>query len=141
MKGRKHIIQFGGLAIGFHQFEFELNDKFFDNLADFDVKSTHLKAFVDLEKQNTLLLLNIRIEGTIAIDCDRCFKEFDIPFEATSKLVIKHGEESESSEEILVIPFGSHEADIAQYLYEIVLVSVPARRVPCETMPDYECVQ
>ncbi len=139
MKGNKHIIQFGGLAIGFHNFEFELNDKFFDNLADFDVKETQLKAFVELEKQNTLLTLNIRIDGTIGIDCDRCFKAFDIPFETTGKLVIKHGDESESNEEILVVPFGANEADISQYLYEIVLVSLPARRVPCEISKSYKC--
>lgn len=59
-------------------------------------------------------------------------KYFDFPIEASESLVIKHGEPSESTDEILVIPEGQEEFDVTQYLYEYVVLAIPARRVPCE---------
>ena len=59
-------------------------------------------------------------------------KDFHFPIEAEESLVIKHGDPSESTDEILVIPEGQDEFDVSQYLYEYIALALPARRVPCE---------
>src|SRR5690606_31176532 len=91
-----------------------------------------ITARAQLTKQNNLLELDLRIEGTVGVDCDRCLKGFDYPVSAESSLVVKHGNPEESTDEILVIPEGVELFDISQLLYETIVLAIPARRVPCE---------
>jgi uncharacterized protein len=128
----QYTIQFGGLPVGLHEFEFEVNDSFFARIENSEVASANISVNAMLTKQNNLLQMQFEIQGTVAIDCDRCLKNFDLPIEASESLVIKHGNPSESTDEILVIPEGVDEVDMAQYLYEYIIMAIPARRVPCE---------
>ena len=46
------------------------------------------------------------------------------------KLIVRFGEEfNNDNEELLILPFGEFEVDIAQYIYEMIVLSVPLRRV------------
>ena len=36
----EYIIQFGGLTVGIHEYEFEVNDKFFRKIEESEVKSS-----------------------------------------------------------------------------------------------------
>ncbi|MDO9000120.1 MAG: DUF177 domain-containing protein [Bacteroidota bacterium] len=128
----KYIIQFGGLPIGLHEFEFEVNDTFFSNIENSEIQSGEIDITATLTKQNHLLQMHFNFEGTVKVDCDRCLKQFDFPIEGEENLVIKHGNPDESNDEILVIEEGSEEFDVSQYLYEYIILAIPARRVPCE---------
>lgn len=128
----QYIVQFGGLSVGLHDFEFEVNDAFFKSIENSDIQKAHLLVDATLTKQNNLLQMQFHIEGTVGVDCDRCLKSFDYPVEADEHLVIKHGNPDESTDEILVIPEGQDEFDVSQYLYEYAILAIPARRVPCE---------
>jgi uncharacterized metal-binding protein YceD (DUF177 family) len=47
------------------------------------------------------------------------------------KLLVRFGDTyNNDNEELLVLPFGEFELDIAQYIYEMIALSVPLRRVP-----------
>ncbi len=76
--------------------------------------------------------LQFAIKGTVGIECDRCLKDFDYPIESNEELVIKHGNPEESNDEILVINEGDAEFDVANYLYEYIILAIPVRKVPCE---------
>jgi len=128
----QYIIRFGGLPVGLHEFEFEVNNTFFHNIENSEIQKADLKVNALLTKQNNLLQMHFDIEGSIGIDCDRCLKNFDYPVDASEDLVIKHGDPNESTDEILVIPEGKEEFDVSQYLYEYIVLALPARRVPCE---------
>ena len=128
----QYIIQFGGLPVGLHEFEFDVNDTFFSRVENSEIHKADLQVKALLTKQNNLLQLHIGITGTVGIDCDRCLKYFDYPVDASEDLVIKHGNPSESTDEILVIPEGQDEFDVSHYLYEYIALAIPARRVPCE---------
>jgi uncharacterized metal-binding protein YceD (DUF177 family) len=128
----QYIVQFGGLSVGLHDFEFDVNDAFFKNIENSDIQTAQLQVNATLTKQNNLLQMHFSIEGTVGLDCDRCLKSFDYPIEAEEDLVIKHGNPDESTDEILVIPEGQDEFDVSQYLYEYATLAIPARRVPCE---------
>ncbi|MDI1354110.1 MAG: DUF177 domain-containing protein [bacterium] len=128
----QYIIQFGGLPVGLHEFEFDVNDTFFSKIENSEIQKAELKVNALLTKQNNLLQLHFDIVGTIGVDCDRCLKYFDYPVDASEDLVIKHGQPSESTDEILVIAEGQDEFDVSHYLYEYIILAIPARRVPCE---------
>jgi len=126
------IIQFAGLPIGIHEFEFKVTDKFFKNIENSEVQRANLDVIATLTKQNNLLRMDFDITGTVGIECDRCLKDFDIPVEANESLVIKHGNPEDTTDEILVINEGEGEFDVAHYIYEYIILAVPARKVPCE---------
>ncbi|MBS1637316.1 MAG: DUF177 domain-containing protein [Bacteroidetes bacterium] len=140
MAKSQYIIQFGGLSIGEHEFEFEVKGAFFEQFKDSEIEQADVSVKLLLIKQNNLLQMEFDIEGTVAVSCDRCLKEFDYPIEAHENLVIKHGDPAESNDEILVLKEGNDEADISQYLYEYITLALPNRRVPCEDLEgDIEC--
>ncbi|MDI9339466.1 MAG: DUF177 domain-containing protein [Sediminibacterium sp.] len=132
MGKKEYIIQFSGLSIGNHEFEFKITGTFFEQFEDSEIERADIAVKATLVKQNYLMQLLFDIEGTVGIACDRCLKDFDFPVEMTEKLVVKHGNPDESNDEILVIPEGASEIQLSQYLYEYIMVSIPARRVPCE---------
>lgn len=136
----QYIIQFGGLSVGLHEFEFDVKGSFFKTIENSEIHEADLQVKALLTKQNNLLQMHFDISGTVEIECDRCVKSFDFPIEASEDLVIKHGNPEESTDEILVIPEGQDGFDVSQYLYEYIVLAMPARRVPCEIDADaYEC--
>lgn len=128
----QYKISFGGLPIGIHEFEFQVQDKFFKGFENSEIEKADLEVKVILTKQNNTMKAEFLLEGTIGIECDRCLKAFDFPVQAEESLVIKFGEPSESNDEILVIREGETEFEVAQYIYEYALLSLPVRKVPCE---------
>lgn len=138
----QYIVPFGGLPVGLHEFEFDVNDTFFSKIENSEIVHASLEVNALLTRQNNLLQMNFEITGTVEISCDRCLKSFDFPIEANENLVIKHGNPTESTDEILVIPEGQEEFDVAQYLYEYITLALPARKVPCELdKKQFECDQ
>ncbi len=136
MGKKEYIIQFSGLEVGKHEYQFKITDTFFEQFEDSEIARANLLVDATLVKQNYLMQLLFTIEGTVGVACDRCLKDFDFPVEIAEKLVIKHGNPAESNDEILVIPEGAAEIQLSHYLYEYIMVSIPARRVPCELDKD-----
>jgi uncharacterized metal-binding protein YceD (DUF177 family) len=132
MSKSQYIIQFGGLPVGLHEFEFDVDNTFFSNIENSEFEKADIHVNATLTKQNNLLQLHLSIFGTIGIECDRCIKYFDFPIDAEEDLVIKHGNPNESTDEILVISEGQEEFDVSHYIYEYIILAIPARRVPCE---------
>jgi uncharacterized protein len=128
----QYIIQFGGLPVGVHEFEFDVTDKFFKSIENSEVQKADIHVVAVLTKQNNLLQVEFSVKGVVGVDCDRCLKEFGMPIETEEKLVIKHGNPEESTDEILVIKEGEAEFDVAHYIYEYIVLALPARKVPCE---------
>lgn len=142
----QYIIQFAGLPVGIHEFEFDVTDKFFKSIESSEIQRADLHIVAILTKQNNLLQMSFEINGTVGIECDRCLKDFDLPIEASENLVIKHGNPDESTDEILVIPEGEDQFDIAHYIYEYIVLALPVRKVPCEIdeenfQCDYETLE
>ena len=45
-------------------------------------------------------------------------------------MVVKFGEEyNDDNEDILIVPHGEYEINVAQYIYELIILAVPAKRV------------
>src|SRR5690606_3145786 len=124
---KQYRIPFSGLAAGKHDFDFEINDKFFDCYEHSLVKKGNLTANVSLQKQETMLIVNFDIKGTIKLTCDVCLTEFDAPVSFDEKLIVKFVNEEWDNEtdEVIILNKTDHELDIANLLYEYINVQVP----------------
>ncbi|SMG22307.1 YceD family protein [Sphingobacterium psychroaquaticum] len=124
---KQYRIPFSGLAAGQHNFEFEIDDKFFDCYEHSLVKKGKLTANVELQKQENMLVVHFDIKGTIQLTCDICLSDFDSPQAFNERTLVKFTEEDweNSTEEVLVLSTKDYELDIANLLYEFINVRVP----------------
>ena len=129
-KTKQYLIPFVGLKLGKHHFEYQISNAFFE-IFDYDeFENSDVKVNVVLEKKSTMLELIFKHEGTVNVPCDLTSEDFDLPIEGEMKLIVRFGDEyNNDNEELLILPFGEFEIDIAQYIYEMIVLSVPLRRV------------
>jgi uncharacterized metal-binding protein YceD (DUF177 family) len=54
---------------------------------------------------------------------------FDLPVKGKIKVVVQFGEEfNNDNEELLILPHGEHQIDVKQYIYEMIVLSVPLKK-------------
>ena len=85
----QYKIQFGGLSFGEHQFEFEVNEKFFEQFSDSELTSAKISVKANLIKQNSLMHVLFSFEGVVKLSCDRCLIDYNCPISGNEKLVVK----------------------------------------------------
>ncbi|HLT88682.1 MAG TPA: DUF177 domain-containing protein [Sphingobacterium sp.] len=124
---KNYRIPFSGLTTGKHNFEFEVDDKFFDCYEHSLVKKGQLKAEVELQKQENMLIVNFHVQGTIRLTCDICLAEFDAPQDFQERVLVKFTDDdwNQETEEVMVLSKTDYELDIAGLLYEYINVRVP----------------
>lgn len=124
------LIPFIGLKEGIHRFDFKVDDKFFEDFDFLDFHNPRIQVGLDFEKKPTLLELNFFAKGQVTVPCDITTEPFDLPIDTVFRLVVKFGmEENFVDDEILILPHGSHEIQVAQYIYEMIVLSLPQKKV------------
>ena len=126
----KYKIEFAGLKIGNHQFNFNVDKKFFDrfNFSDFNDVSVNID--IDLIKKSTLLELEFVLKGVVNVNCDLTNEPFDFEIKHETSLVVKFGQEfNDEDDEILVLPHGEYKLYVDQYIFELIVLSLPRKRI------------
>lgn len=124
------LIPFAGLKLGKHQFEFQIGKSFFEDFNFDEYDDVQVKVQVILEKKSTLLELTFKHQGTVNVLCDLTGEPFDLPIKGKINLVVKFGEEfNNDNDELLILPHGEHQLDVKQYIYEMIVLSVPQKKV------------
>ena len=135
-KENEFLIPVSGLALGVHNFKFDIKDDFFADLDYSEVKHAAVTVDLEVEREELRITLNFHIEGKVEVPCDRCADEFFIPIQSDQVFYIKIGaEEVEESDDVVVVPAEEHAYDIRSLVYEYIILSIPIHRVH----PEGEC--
>lgn len=127
---KAYDIQFVGLKLGKHIYDYEINQTFFEYFEFDEFNTINVNLNIHLEKKTTLLELNFSGNGSVNINCDVSNEPYDQPINFNFNLVVKFGQEyNNENDSILIIPHGSYEINIAQYIYELIVLSVPQKRI------------
>ncbi len=131
MKALKgYTIQFVGLKEGEHTFKYDIDKSFFDHFEYEDFNEVSVVIDLIFIKKSTLLQLNFKASGSVNVDCDVTNEPYDEVIEDEFELVVKFGEDyNDDNDEILVIPHGEYELNVAHYIYELVVLALPNKRV------------
>mgnify|MGYP000990891882 FL=1 len=127
---KEYLIPFVGLKIGKHQFDYQIDNTFFKNFDYDEFNDVSVKVDIVLEKKSTMLELDFKHKGTVNVPCDVSGEEFDLPIKGKLKLLVKFGDAfNDENEELLILPHGEFQVNVAQYIYESIVLSVPLRRI------------
>lgn len=131
-----YTIAFRGLKEGLHDFVFPLDGALFAAYDNADIRDGAGEVRVTLNRGERQLVLDVRIDARVTVPCDRCLEDCTLPVAYEGRLVVKFSEEGgEYDGEVLWLYPGDTEVDLAQYVYESIVLSLPYRRVH----PDGGC--
>ena len=127
---KEYNIPFIGLKEGQHRFDYQIDKTFFEYFKYDEFNEVNVNTSLIFEKKSTLLELHIEINGEVNINCDSTNEPFNQKIIGHLDLVVKFGEEyNDEHEEILIIPHGEFEINVSQYIYELIILSIPAKRI------------
>jgi len=130
MKQKEFIIPFSGLKQGKHEYKFVINNEFFESFEYDEYNNANVDLLVVLNKTSTMMELDFSASGYINVNCDTTNEPYDQSIMSDLQLVVKFGEAfNNHDDEILILPHGDHQMNIAQYVYEMLVLAVPQKRV------------
>jgi uncharacterized protein len=127
---REYDLEFKGLREGLHQFEYTIEDKFFEHFEQKLVTVGNLVVKVQLLKRSTFLKLDFHIEGWVELICDRCLEKYRQFLEYEDEIFVKSGDnEKVDDDKVIWVTVGEHSVNIAQLIYEFIIISIPLKHV------------
>ena len=125
---QEYRISYTGLKTGKHQFDFDIDERFFNEFEYSLVKTGALQASLELDKQETMIILLFTIKGVISLDCDVCLSGFPVTVDIHERVIAKFSEDEhleDNTEEIIVLGKNEHEIDVSPLMYEYINLAVP----------------
>ncbi|GAB7258070.1 DUF177 domain-containing protein [uncultured Polaribacter sp.] len=127
---KQYNIQFVGLKEGKHLFEYSIDNTFFEfyNYSEFNKSS--INVTLEFVKKSTFFELLFIASGTVNVPCDVTNEYFELEITSKLPLVVKFGPEyNDDNEEILILPHEVYQFNVAQFIYEMIVLAVPSKRV------------
>lgn len=131
MKDLKQFnIQFVGLKEGNHLFNYTIDNKFFEAFNYDEFESSSIKVSLSFVKKSTLFELVFTTEGTVEVPCDLTNELYNQEIDSELPLVVNFGPEyNDENEEILILSHEDYEFNVAQFIYEMIVLAVPNKRI------------
>ena len=127
---KEFTIPFVGLKIAKHHFEYQVEQAFFEYFEYEDFNNVNINVNLVLEKKATLLELHFEISGHVNVNCDITNEPYNQTIENEFDLVVNFGDEyNDENVDILIVPHGTYEINIQQYVYELIVLAVPIKRI------------
>jgi uncharacterized protein len=126
-----HTIHFTGLNNGLHAFQFDLDNAFFKAAADEELEGGKAQAMVQLDKNPSMLVADIRITGTVDVLCDHCNAPLDYPVDGHLREVFHmNGRQNfEGDDQVIGLDPDDHAINLSHSFYECIRLALPIRRV------------
>lgn len=126
-------IALNGLPSGKTFLEGRLDGKFFANFENTEILDADVSVGICLEKSGSYIGIDIDIDGTVTVECDRCLEDLVLPVERTIMLEVKFGSEGSDSSadgerEVLFLSQDNTELDLSQIVYDYICLSLPIQR-------------
>lgn len=131
-----YILDLNHLTTETENVGYKIGKSFFDSFENKEVLDADCTVDIAVTKGLGATRLDISIEGTITVPCDRCMEDAEFPVDYQSELFVKLSDSVEDSywdndgeDEILWINTSVAEADLRQYLYDSIMLSLPIQRI------------
>lgn len=132
---REFEIAFVGLKPGAHEFNFTIDDKFFEKFEKPEFNNANIKVKLKLDKKSGIFLLHFDLDGVVTIPCDRCGDDFELKIWDEFDLVVKVipdeevAQKSDDDAEVAYIGRSESILDVSTWIYEFIVLSVPIQHI------------
>ena len=132
---REFEIAFVGLKPGLHEFQYEVNDKFFADYKEADFTNCLANIRLSLEKNTSFMMLKFEVGGKVDVICDRCGNTLAMDLWDEFNMIVKMVENpdemnaTEEDPDIYYISRTESHLHIANWLYEFISLSIPMQRM------------
>ncbi len=139
MNNRRNFdIAFVGLTPGIHEFEYEIDQKFFAEMKEQEFRNVKAQVKLTLDKKTGFMLLKFEVGGKLDVTCDRCGNDLPLNLWDEFNVVVKmvdNPEEMNDQEEdpdVYYISRGESHLHVAELIYEFINLSIPMQRMCSE---------
>lgn len=116
------------MPVGTHEFEYQLDKRFFQDMESEEIRDASLKVKLTVTHKSDIYDMTFDINGEIAILCDRCLDEMQLPVDTVYHIIVKYGETyCDESDEILIIPEADNHINVAYLIYDTVSLEIPIK--------------
>ena len=123
-------IPFAGLKEGNHQFDYKIDNTFFELYPYDEILDAQVNVHLDFTKKSTLLELGFSARGYLRVACDVTNEPYDEPINTALSMVVKFGDfYSDENEDVLIIPHTEYQLNVSQFVYEMLVLAVPIKKV------------
>ncbi len=131
---RIYDIAFVGLKNGVHDFNYDIDDKFFADYSAPEFTNSRLKVHLIFNKESAFFLLKFEITGIVTVPCDRCGALFPLNIWDEFNLVIKlvdnpEEEPADDDPDVNYISRTESHLNVADWIYEFINLSVPMQHI------------
>ncbi len=132
---RAFEIAFVGLKPGIHEFNYEVDDKFFVDKGATEFTNCHAKIKLQLDKKSGFMLLKFEVGGSAEVSCDRCGNPLPIDIWDEFNMLVKMVEnpeemnDQEEDPDVFYISRTESHIDVGNWIYEFVLLSFPLQKM------------
>ena len=135
------IIRFAGLKSGVYVYNIHLDDDFFEDFKNEEIRGGKVNFNVKLERTEHNVLFSFSFDGKVKTACDRCLGEMTVRVDGEEHLTVRFSDTEESDDEnTAILPESANEIDLTPWLYEYVAVRIPLRHIHPEGECDPETV-
>lgn len=123
-------VAFKGLGLGTHEFDYQIDKKFFDYFDGGIADDGNVSVKLMLEKESSLMILRFIINGMVRVQCDRCLELYDQPVKSKNHVIVKFGEESfDEGDDLIWVSPADHQINVAKLIYDFIILSIPVRQI------------
>tara|TARA_B100001287_G_C22518914_1_gene451808 strand:- start:204 stop:728 length:525 start_codon:yes stop_codon:yes gene_type:complete len=126
----EYDIAFSGLKEGDHTYIFNVGDSLLKNYGFYEIHNLKIRVEVLFIKKSTLFELSLNGNGSCVLNCDISNEAFPYQLDSELKFVIKFGDKfNDDNDQYIIIPQNSYKFNIAKLIYEMIVLSIPQKRI------------
>ena len=124
------LVKFSGLKEGFHNFNFDIGNKFFESFDYDDFIDVEIVAKLKLEKKQNMLNLDFLFSGKVKVPCDLTMEPFYIDFNSDFSVIVKFAESKDlADDKIIFVSPSTSSIDVSNIIFETIVLETPQKRV------------
>lgn len=112
-------------------FEWDVDDEFFGEI-DGLVKRGSVHVVAECVSAGSIFKFMIHSVGSVIVPCDRCLADLKLRIDTEDELSVKLGEDYDDDGDCVVVPEAEGRVDLAQFIYEFIVLSMP---ITCQHEP------
>ena len=127
------IVPLSGLAPGKTHFRWHAEGQFFSAFENSEILDADLVVDVWAEKSGRYAAVDLGIEGTVVVECDRCLEDLTLKVDIEPHLTVGFGavdvDDDGGDDDVLVIDRSESELNLNQFVYDYICLGLPLVKV------------